>query len=171
MLIKAYIKKHMFHLPMKQEVLLEQVEQALNKDVDKSSVAKLNPLTKIEDNENILIEKQRTNIFLLNLLLLVLNHNGNDITEQEYYNDTFIISKLEEETELNLKALPFEGVEKEVYNYLKPIIDKSQIDDNPQIDMKSEFETKSEEEFSYLENIQFSVNWLKGAQKELNRRE
>ncbi|GAB0171762.1 hypothetical protein LSPCS325_51990 [Lysinibacillus sp. CTST325] len=171
MLIKAYIKKHMFHLPMKQEALLEQVEQALNKDVDKSSVAKLNPLTKIEDNENILIEKQRTNIFFLNLLLLVLNHNEKDITDQEYYNDTFIISKLEEETELSLKALPFEGVEKEVHNYLNPTSDKLQIDDKPQIDTKSEFETKSEEGFSYLENIQFSVNWLKGAQKELNRRE
>lgn len=159
MLIKAYIKKHMFHLPMKQEALLEQVEQSLNKDVDKSSIAKLNPLTKIEDNVNILIEKQRTNIFLLNLLLLVLNHNENDITDQEYYNDSFIISKLEEETELSLNALPFEGVENEVHNYLSPTSDKPQI------------ETKSEEKFSYLRNIQFSVDWLKGAQKELNRRE
>ena len=168
MLIKAYIKKHMFHLPMKQEALLEQVEQALDKKVDKSSVAKLNPLTKIEDSDYILIEKQHTNIFLLNLLLLVLNHNEKDITNPEYYNDTFIISKLEEETQLSLKSLPYEGVEKEVNNYLNPIFDK------PQTNMKAQIETKDKvgtEGLSYLKNIQFSVEWLKGAQKELNRRE
>lgn len=159
MLIKAYIKKHMFHLPMEESELLNQVELALNKNVDKSSVAKLNPLTKIEDNENILIEKQHTNIFLLNLLLMVLNHNKQDITDQEYYNDSFIISRLEEETDLSLKALPLEGVEKEVSNYLNPTSDKPQT------------ETKNEEKNSYLENVQFSVNWLKGAQKEISRRE
>lgn len=159
MLIKAYIKKHMFHLPMEESELLNQVELALNKNVDKSNVAKLNPLTKIEDNENILIEKQHTNIFLLNLLLMVLNHNKKDITEQEYYNDSFIISRLEEETELSLKALPLEGVEKEVSNYLNPTSDKPQT------------ETKNEEKNSYLENVQFSIHWLKGAQKEINRRE
>lgn len=159
MLIKAYIKKHMFHLPMEERELLNQVELALNKKVDKSNVAKLNPLTKIEDNENILIEKQHTNIFLLNLLLMVLNHNKKDITDQEYYNDSFIISRLEEETELSLKALPLEGVEKEVSNYLNPTSAKLQT------------ETKNEENNSYLENVQFSVNWLKGAQKEINRRE
>lgn len=159
MLIKAYIKKHMFHLPMEESELLNQVELALNKNVDKSNVAKLNPLTKIEDNENILIEKQHTNIFLLNLLLIVLNHNKKDITEQEYYNDSFIISRLEEETELSLKALPLEGVEKEVSNYLNPTSDKPQT------------ETKNEEKNSYLENVQFSIHWLKGAQKEINRRE
>lgn len=159
MLIKAYIKKHMFHLPMEESELLNQVELALNKNVDKSNVAKLNPLTKIEDNENILIEKQHTNIFLLNLLLMVLNHNKKDITDQEYYNDSFIISRLEEETELSLKALPLEGVEKEVSNYLNPTSDKPQT------------ETKNEEKNSYLENVQFSIHWLKGAQKEINRRE
>lgn len=159
MLIKAYIKKHMFHLPMEESELLNQVELALNKNVDKSNVAKLNPLTKIEDNENILIEKQHTNIFLLNLLLMVLNHNKKDITEQEYYNDSFIISRLEEETELSLKALPLEGMEKEVSNYLNPTSDKPQT------------KTKNEEKNSYLENVQFSIHWLKGAQKEINRRE
>lgn len=160
MLIKAYIKKHMFHLPMQREELLNQVEQALNKKVDKSSIAKLNPLTKIEDNQNILIEKQHTNIFLLNLLLLILNHKEKDIINQEYYNDSFIISRLEEETELDLKALPFEGIESEVSNYLNPISDKPQIETE-----------KDEEKFSFLENVQFSVDWLKGAQRELNRRE
>lgn len=65
----------MFHLPTLDNQILEaQVEQELNIKVDKSQIFKLYPLTKIEDNENILIEKQRTNIFLLNLLLMVLNH-------------------------------------------------------------------------------------------------
>ena len=119
MLIKAYIKKHMFHLPtLNNQILETQVEQALNKKVDKSSVSKLYPLTKIEDNENILIEKQRTNIFLLNLLLIVLNHNEKNITVQEYYNDVFIISKLEEETNLELENLPFDNLEKNIMGYL-----------------------------------------------------
>lgn len=159
MLIKAYIKKYMFHLPMEDGELLNQVELALNKKVEKSNIAKLNPLTKIEDNENILIEKQHTNIFLLNLLLMVLNHNQKDITDQEYYNDSFIVSKLEEETALDLKALPFEGVEKRINNYLNPSSDKPQN------------ETESKKKDTYLENVQFNVNWLKEAQKEINRRE
>lgn len=159
MLIKAYINKHMFHLPMEENELLNQVELALNKKVDKPNIAKLNPLTKIEDNENILIEKQHTNIFLLNLLLMVLNHNEKNLTDQEYYNDSFIISRLEEETELSLEALPLEGVEKEVSNYLNSTSDMPKT------------ETENEEKNSYLQNVQFSVSWLKGAQKELNRRE
>ncbi|MFJ7954298.1 hypothetical protein ACIQZG_22610 [Lysinibacillus sp. NPDC096418] len=147
---------------MKESELLNQVETALNKKVDKSNIAKLNPLTKIEDNDNILVEKQHTNIFLLNFLLLVLNHNSKEITEQEYYNDSFIISKLEEETKLNLKILPFEAVEIEIRNYLYPNTDKSQIVSES---------TEKKETHSYFENIQFSVSWLKGAKKELDRRE
>ncbi|WP_253207842.1 hypothetical protein [Bacillus cereus] len=113
MLIKAYIKKHMFHLPTLNNQILEmQVVQALNIKVDKSRISKLYPLTKIEDNENILIKKQHTNIFLLNLLLLVLNHNKKNIAVQEYYNNECIISKLEEETNLELKNIPFDNLEK-----------------------------------------------------------
>jgi chlorite dismutase len=75
-LIKAYIKKHMFHLPTQNNEQLEtQVEKELHIEVDQSQFFKVYPLTKIEDNENILVENQRTNIFLLNLLLIVLKHN------------------------------------------------------------------------------------------------
>jgi len=153
---------------MKQEALLEQVEQELNKSIDKSNISKLYPLTKIEDNDNILVEKQHTNIFLLNLFLLVLNHNGLDVTKQGYFNDTFIISELEKKTKLNLKSLPFEGLEKEVNNYLNPGSDILQ-GDTTEIEVK--IEENTEEIKSCFENIQFSINWLKEAQKELNRRE
>lgn len=166
MLIKAYIKNHMFHLPMKQIALLEQVEHALNKKVDKSTIAKLNPVTKIEDNENILIEQQHTNIFLLNLLLLVLNHNKKDITEQAYYNNSFIISRLEEETGLNLK-LTYEGIEKEVGNYLTPTPDIPQAEINNEDEVEEEEEEKKN---SYLDNVEFSLNWLKKAHEQLNKR-
>ena len=158
MLIKAYLRRHMFHLPMKENELLNQVEKELNKPVNKSVFGKIYPVTKIEDNENILIEGQKTNIFLLNLLLLVLNHNETDITEPGYYNGTNIISRLEEETKLNLKG-PFEEVEKEVGNYLNPTSYTPQI----------ETEKKEEKEKNpYLKNVEFRVGWLKGAQKEVD---
>lgn len=162
MLVKAYIKKHMFHLPMKEKELFHQVQTALKKDINKSTIAKTYPLTKIEDNENILIEKQNTNIFLLNLLLLVLNHNTKEILHQEYYNESLIIEKLEEETQLELSSFPFEVVEKEVENYLNPTSAVKQVASNN--------ESKKEAE-SFLENVQFSVEWLKGAQKEIKGRE
>ncbi|EJR49991.1 hypothetical protein IIO_06587 [Bacillus cereus VD115] len=168
MLIKAYIKKHMFHLPTLDNQILEtQVEQALNKKIDKASVSKLYPLTKIEDNENILIEKQRTNIFLLNLLLLVLNHNEKKITVQEYYNDVFIISKLEEETNLELENLPFDNLEKNIMGYIT-----SSNTDEPSVVIKMLDQViKENKEGSALENVEFSLNWLEKAQKELNRRD
>ncbi|MEX5522404.1 hypothetical protein [Bacillus cereus] len=65
MLIKAYIKKHMFHLPTQNNEQLEaQVEQKLQIQVDKSEFSKLYPLTKIEENTNILVDKQGANIFV-----------------------------------------------------------------------------------------------------------
>ncbi|WP_430384464.1 hypothetical protein [Bacillus toyonensis] len=172
MLIKAYIKKHMFHLPTLDNQILEtQVEQALNKKVDKSSVSKLYPLTKIEDNENILIEKQRTNIFLLNLLLLVLNRKEKDITVQEYYNDVFITSKLEEETDLILEHLSFDELEKNIMEYLT----SSETDEPSEvitevIEMLDQM-IEENKEGSVFENVEFSLNWLEKAQKELNRRD
>lgn len=161
MLIKAYIKKHLFHLPTLDNQKLEtQVEQELNIEVDKSQIFKLYPLTKIEDNENIVVEKQRTNIFLLNLLLLVLNHNKKGIIAQEYYNNEFIISKLEKETNLKLKNIPFENVEKDIMEYVNPSCNK---------DNMSELNDKTESENdSIFENVEFSLNWLSRAQKELN---
>ncbi|PFC10032.1 hypothetical protein CN284_23270 [Bacillus cereus] len=172
MLIKAYIKKHMFHLPTLDNQILEtQVEQALNKKIDKSSVSKLYPLTKIEDNENILIEKQRTNIFLLNLLLLVLNRKEKDITVQEYYNDVFITSKLEEETSLILEHLSFDELEKNIMEYLT----SSETDEPSEvitevIEMLDQM-IEGNKEGSVFENVEFSLNWLEKAQKELNRRD
>lgn len=172
MLIKAYIKKHMFHLPTLDNQILEaQVEQALNKKVDKSRISKLYPLTKIEDNENILIEKQHTNIFLLNLLLLVLNHKKKDITVQEYYNDVFITSKLEEETNLILEHLAFDELEKYIMEYVT-----SSDTDEPSEVIKEVTEMldqmiEENEEGSAFENVEFSLNWLEKAQKELNRRD
>lgn len=169
MLIKAYLKRHMFHLPMKEEELLRQVEEALNKkDINKSMIHKIHAITKIEDNENILIERQNTNIFLLNLLLLVLNHKGKEITEKEYYNEKLIIEKLEEETQLPLKGLPFEGVEDEVNKYLNPPSNETKVE--PISEEKTTETKESTGNHSFLENVQFSVDWLKRAQQELNEK-
>lgn len=168
MLIKAYIKKHMFHLPTKNNQILEaQIEQDLNIKVDKSRISKLYPLTKIEDNENILIEKQHTNIFLLNLLLLVLNRNKKHITTREYYNNTFIISKLEEETNLKLGSRPFDNLERNVMEYLTA----SDTNEPSEVIEMLDQMIKTNEEGSAFENVEFSLGWLEKAQKELNRRD
>lgn len=168
MLIKAYIKKHMFHLPTKNNQILEaQIEQDLNIKVDKSRISKLYPLTKIEDNENILIEKQHTNIFLLNLLLLVLNQNKKHITTREYYNNTFIISKLEEETNLKLGSRPFDNLERNVMEYLTA----SDTNEPSEVIEMLDQMIKTNEEGSAFENVEFSLDWLEKAQKELNRRD
>ncbi|MED2752073.1 hypothetical protein P4278_30815 [Bacillus thuringiensis] len=170
MLIKAYIKKHMFHLPTIDNQMLEaQVEQELNIKVDKSQIFKLYPLTKIEDNENILIEKQRTNIFLLNLLLLVLNHNKKDITVQEYYNDGFIISKLEKETNLKLESIPFDNLEQKIMEYLPSSDTKKPSEVIKTTDQKEK--VNESKKASIFENVEFSLDWLNKAQKELNRRD
>ncbi|PEK79357.1 hypothetical protein [Bacillus toyonensis] len=165
MLIKAYIKKHLFHLPTLDNQKLEtQVEQELNIKVDKSQIFKLYPLTKIEDNENILVEKQRTNIFLLNLLLLVLNHNKKGIIAQEYYNNEFIISKLEKETNLKLENIPFEDLEKDIMEYVNSSRDKDNMSKS-KVESNDKTESKND---SIFENVEFSLNWLSKAQKELN---
>lgn len=173
MIVKVYIKRHLFHLPvLKSDGLLERVEEALGKEnINKENFEKLYPLTKIEENENILVEKQNTNIFLLNLLLLVLNHKEKEITEQEYYNKDLIISKLEEETNLDLQGLPFEVLEKKIEKYLYSIETEggteikvsSGLHDGPEVSEKVK-------EYSYLENVTFSIEWLKGAQHELEHR-
>lgn len=175
MIVKAYIKRHLFHLPISEmDVLLDRVEEALGKEnINKENFEKLYPLTKIEENENILVEKQNTNIFLLNLLLLVLNHKEKEITEQEYYNKDLMISKLEEETHLELQGLPFEALEKEIDEYLHPISEKTETAAETQVDTGSQDEPETgekEKEYSYLENVTFSVEWLKGAQQELDHR-
>ncbi|PFY44438.1 hypothetical protein [Bacillus toyonensis] len=165
MLIKAYIKKHLFHLPTLDNQKLEtQVEQELNIKVVKSQIFKLYPLTKIEDNENILVEKQRTNIFLLNLLLLVLNHNKKGIIAQEYYNNEFIISKLEKETNLKLENIPFEDLEKDIMEYVNSSRDKDNMSKS-KVESNDKTESKND---SIFENVEFSLNWLSKAQKELN---
>lgn len=160
MLIKAYLKRHMFHLPMAAPELLEQVETALNKKVDKENIYKTFPITKVEDNENILIDRQNTNIFLLNLLLSVFNHKEIEITEPQYYNYDFIISKLEEVTQLDLQGLPFEAIENEVGNYINPTVETP---------IKEAEGVGGKEDFSYLKNVAFNVDWLKGAQQEINQ--
>ena len=174
MIVKAYIKRHLFHLPITESSdLLERVEEALGKEnINKENFEKLYPLTKIEENDNILVEKQNTNIFLLNLLLLVLNHKEKEITEQEYFNKDLMISKLEEETHLELQGLPFDVLEKEIDNFFHPISETTETAAETQIETGSqdEPEEEKEQEFSYLENVTFSVDWLKGAQQELDHK-
>ena len=49
----------MFRLPMKENELQNQVEKELNKPVNKSVFGKIYPVIKIEENENILVERSK----------------------------------------------------------------------------------------------------------------
>ncbi|PEQ04855.1 hypothetical protein [Bacillus toyonensis] len=146
MFIKGYIREHLFQLPTKDNAILEgRIEKKINEAInDRSEMGKVYPLTKIEGNENIVIEKQKTSIFLLNLLLSVLQHKDKAITVKENYDDTFIISQLEKETSLKLQDMSFSDLEKKVMEYLTPSIP------------------------SILENVEFNLAWVEKAHKESN---
>ncbi|OQR53479.1 hypothetical protein [Bacillus sp. CDB3] len=149
MIIKGYIREHLFKLPTKDNAILkEDIEKKFNKTInDGPEMGILYPLTKIEGNENIVIEKQKTNIFLLNLLLLVLKQNDKAITVKENYHDKFIILQLEQETSLKLQGMSFSDLEKKVMEYITPPTPSTP---------------------SILENVEFNLAWVKKAHKELN---
>lgn len=146
MIIKGYIREHLFKLPTKDNAILKgAIEKKFNTTInDGSEMGIVYPLTKIEGNENIVIEKQKTNIFLLNLLLLVLKQNDKAITVKENYDDKFIILQLETETSLKLQDMSFSDLEKKVMEYVTP--------STPSI----------------LENVEFNLAWVEKAHKELN---
>lgn len=133
MIIKAYIRNHLFHLPRKQDDLTEQIKEKFysRKKLIKSSIAKMYPISKIETKDDkIKIEHSRDlNIFLLNIYLLFIENKGIDQLskiEIKLTNEN-IKQELSKEIEEIGKNTEIEEVEKHVFNHIrnKDIVKKS----------------------------------------------
>ena len=167
MLIKAYIKRNFYHLPMDQTALYEKIitDFKLPK-LDKTNIQKLYAVTET-DNENIIVKKQNTNIFLLNLYIKVMNKNKIEITEPVHTNNAFLIEKLAQETnnEKILQISLVEDVEKEVGNYLFPTPKATPQKQEQEQEQEQAPETAKPN--TVLDNVKFNLAWLKKAHKEL----
>lgn len=125
MIIKAYIRNHLFHLPRNQDDLTEQIKEKFysRKKLIKSSITKMYPISKIETKDDkIKIEHSRDlNIFLLNIYLLFIENKGIDQLskiEIKLTNEN-IQQELGKEIEKIGKNTKIEEIEKLVFNHIK----------------------------------------------------
>jgi hypothetical protein len=155
MILNVYLGKIMIHLPMKESALLDKVQSLFPKYVIRQESAhKIQPITGA-DSELIIVDKQKTNIFYLNLLLLVLNRKKVTISEKGYYNNEFITDYLSKEIGKDLKGKTYSNVFDLVFDYLT----------------EAKSEKKSSPKDFKLDQVEFSMKWLKKAQKELIQRD
>lgn len=182
MLIKVYLKSSMFHLPIAHNELVKQVTEKLyaNKVLVNSAIGKMYPIQKIEGNEKIIIEKQKTNIFLLNFLLLVMYEHNKEIEEENFYSDSFIIECLEELTQLELSN-GYEDLEEKIISYLEnnnssntedslPFINENGEENEVQAisNSKDESDTSNISDTSdTLRTVKFNMDWVKQAHEKL----
>lgn len=160
MILKVYIRTQMFQLPRKQDDLTNLVSERLyqTKKLVKSAITKMYSIDKVE-NENVFIER-KTNIFLLNLYLLVLQEKGElAFTEKTTLNNEILLKGIEEKTNLNVSSASVEETEKLVLNYLYPI-----EHEKPERDTKDTEETKE-----IFKNIEYSIDWIKKAHNHLKK--
>lgn len=180
MLIKVYLKSAMFHLPIEHKELVKQVSEKLysNKELVNSAIGKLYPIQKIEGNEKIIIEKQKTNIFLLNFLLSVMHEHNQEIEEENFYSDSFIIERLEDLTKLDLSN-GYEDLEDKIISYLENYTSSKSEEilpftsDNEQTSKslkveKEESDTRDTGDTSdTLRTVKFNMDWVKQAHNKL----
>lgn len=197
-MLKAYIKTHEFDLPMNHDVLMKKVDENIYKDEELflQTVGRLHPITKIEGNDYLKIDKQKTNIFLLNFLLLVLKKENQNIEHEFFGCDRNIISELNKLTNLNLSAdyeeiehalIKFLNTEEETslpFSFEEEISDSDTSNSSPISEQQeekvaeeattsaeTEAETPSEapqpKEDTILNNVKFSMAWVKKAHSKL----
>src|SRR5690625_2431707 len=125
MIIKAYIRNHLFHLPRNQNDLTEQVKEKLynRKKLIKSGISKMYPITKLEtkNNETKIEHSKDLNIFLLNIYLLYLESKGIDYLSNiqiKLSNDN-IYQSLKNEIEQVDKHTTIEETEKIVLDHIE----------------------------------------------------
>lgn len=190
MIYKVYLKniKEYFLLPMKPDNLFDNFKSKGSKHaVKKSNVNKVNPITSVknsrnEDLENIIVENQRTSIFLFNLLLLVNKKNNKQLVEHENYTNAFILSEIEKTIGVELQLLKYEEQEKVILEYLnkteapKKETESSESQKNkgseaPKDDSNNSSEDETEtSEGSYFDKVVFNTSWIKNAQRELKEK-
>ena len=108
----------MFQLPRSHTDLENLMQERFyqNKPMAKSAVDKLYPVSSA-DNDLIHLKKQKTNIFLLNLLLNVWHKEKVEIKEG-FYNNEYIIKELSQW--ITFDSSSYEEVELKTLNYLQP---------------------------------------------------
>lgn len=180
MLIKAYLKSAMFHLPIEHTELVKQVAEKLypNKTLVNSAIGKLYPIQKIEGNEKIIIEKQKTNIFLLNFLLSVMYEHNQEIEEENFYSDSFIIERLEDLTKLDLSN-GYEDLEDKLTSYLKDYTsstteetlpftsDNEQASNTLEIEQEESDTRDTSDTSDTFTKVKFNMDWVKQAHNKL----
>lgn len=156
MRVDAYIKSKKFILPLNHEELVKQVqEQILEKKTLKAeTIGKMNPVIKIDRNDNLIVDGQKTNIFLLNFLLSVAEKKNIELTEQILCNNENIVTRLRELTELDLST-SFEKLETEINSFLQGKTSPPQ--EVPQKELSSILNT----------GVQFNMSWVKQAHSKI----
>lgn len=160
MILKVYIRKHLFHLPRKQDDLTELIKEKFykRKPLVKSGFTKLYRISDIENSE-IQYEKD-VNIFLINLYLEVLDHQGKLTNEKDIsitLSDDNIKKEIATVINEDIHDLSIEDIEKKVDDFLneKDTSDKKTSD--------KENTTKKENNL----NVKFSIEWVKNMDKKL----
>lgn len=170
-LYKVYVKNEIFLLPIQIEKIMSAVQESFTVN-DLNNFQKMYSIKKITDTEDnevdtFAIEKKcDLNLFLINDLLLVLDNKNEDLKPVISDNET-LIALLEKMLEKNLEGLSHKEVHKEVELFL-------QGQDSTTLKNDSEEETTSivqEKEIDLLSNVEFNLDWLKNAQKQLRKKE
>lgn len=150
----VYLDNFQFVLPVKDNKSLQsQIEAKISKKISNRGIFHMvKGVDKVSDNEFIKPVKNKTNIFFLNLLLLVANYKNIEIPENEYSNDV-IVSWLEEVTNLDLKGNKLELIENKIYSFM--------------IKNEDEQVRITENQAEKLESNFFSLEWVKNKDKEI----
>lgn len=150
----VYLDNFQFVLPVKDNKSLQgQIEVKISKKISNRGIFHMvKGVDKVSDNEFIKPVKNKTNIFFLNLLLLVANYKNIEIPENEYSNDV-IVSWLEEVTNLDLKGNKLELIENKIYSFM--------------IKNEDEQVRTTENQAEKLESNFFSLEWVKNKDKEI----
>lgn len=169
MIYKAYIGKHMFLLPMKENKLFAKVPRVNSKyAINKESYHRRFEVSMVE-NENVIVEKQYTNIFLLNLLFHVLNVQKKVVEEKKNFNNTYIIAELEKLIDRSLEGKPYAEIESLVREYVE--MKRKSIKAGKSNSNTEEKIVPEEREVYETNQVEFSMNWLRERHKELMKGE
>lgn len=163
MILKLYIQKTLFHLPRNQEDLTEMVKENFykRKELIKSSVTKLYFISDIE-NKNVKYEKN-TNIFLINLYLLILEYNREFSIDSEIsitLSDENILKELSKNLGEDLKDLSIEELEEKIDSYIST--NKNSVKQNKKSIKGSDKQTKGQNV-----DVEFSLAWVKEMDKKI----
>lgn len=153
MILKVYIRKHLFHLPRKQDDLTEMIKEKFyqRKPLVKSGLTKLYRISNIE--EDIEYEKD-VNIFLINLYLLVLENDGaleNIKDIQITLSDENIKNHLAKIIKKDIKDTSIDEIEKLINEHLT----------------KKDNADKGSDNTKALNKVEFSIDWVKNMDRKL----